>query len=468
MKLRTPLLSVIALLLAGATGLAQAPPDAEIRRILAERVGAENAGVGIVVGVIEPQGRRIVSYGSLAKDDRRPLNGDTVFEIGSMTKVFTSLLLMDMARKGELSLDDPVEKFLPASVKVPERNGKKITLRELSTQSSGLPSMPSNFAPKERTNPYADYSVEQMYQFLSGYQLTRDVGERYEYSNFGVGLLGHVLSLRAGTDYEALVLRRIAEPLGLKDTRMTLTPDMRARLAIGHNATVSPVANWDIPTLAGAGALRSTANDVLTFLAANLGYVTSPLDAAMAQQISIRRPATNPRPAANINWEIAYGWHVQNKDGNSIILHGGGTGGYETLMGFDPKSRVGVVVLTNISTPTGPYDIGFHLLDGSYPVQKIEPPRERREITISTRLLDNYTGAYQLAPNSILTVTREGDQLFLQRTGQLKFPIFAESEKQFFMRAFDAQVSFTTNAEGKVIEAVLHQNGIDRPAKRVE
>jgi serine-type D-Ala-D-Ala carboxypeptidase/endopeptidase len=155
----------------------------------------------MVVGVIEPKGRRVVAYGSLAKDDKRPLNGDTVFEIGSMTKVFTSLVLMDMAQKGEVALTDPVSKYLPASVKVPERNNKKITLQDLSTQSSGLPRMPTNFKPKDETNPYADYTPELLYQFLSGYQLTRDIGSQYEYSNLGVGLLGHALTLRACSDY---------------------------------------------------------------------------------------------------------------------------------------------------------------------------------------------------------------------------------------------------------------------------
>lgn len=161
-----------------AAAFAQPPSDAEIRKILAERVGGENLGIGIVAGVIDANGRRVVAYGSLAKDDRRRLGGDTVYEIGSMTKVFTSLLLMDMVRRGEVALTDPVSKYLPATVKIPERNGRQITLADLSTQSSGLPRMPTNFAPKDPGNPYADYSVQQMYDFLSGYQLTRDIGSQ--------------------------------------------------------------------------------------------------------------------------------------------------------------------------------------------------------------------------------------------------------------------------------------------------
>jgi serine-type D-Ala-D-Ala carboxypeptidase/endopeptidase len=436
--------------------------DAEIRKILADRIGAENLGVGMVVGVIEPKGRRVVAYGSLAKDDKRPLNGDTVFEIGSMTKVFTSLVLMDMAQKGEVALTDPVSKYLPASVKVPERNNKKITLQDLSTQSSGLPRMPTNFKPKDETNPYADYTPELLYQFLSGYQLTRDIGSQYEYSNLGVGLLGHALTLRAGSDYEAMVKSRILDPLGMKSTRVTLSPEMKARLAIGHSPTLSPVTNWDLAALAGAGALRSTTNDILTFLAANLGYTRTPLAAAMAAEVSIRRPAGAP------DMQIAYAWHVQTKDGKSIIWHNGGTGGYRTYMGYDPKSRVGVVVLSNIASAAGPDDIGRHLIDLSYPLQTAQPLREHIEVSVNTKVFDNYVGSYQLSPNVVLAISREGDQLFGQLTGQPKFPMFPEGEGKFFLRAVDAQVAFTAGPQGKARQATLHQNGLDMPAKRVE
>jgi len=147
---------IVGFILSYFTAFAELPSDAEIRKILADRIGAVNLGIGIVVGVIDANGRRIVAYGSLAKNDNRRLGGDTVFEIGSMTKVFTSLVLMDMTRRGEVALTDPVSKYLPAGVKVPERNNRKITLADLSTQSSGLPRMPTNFTPKDPMNPYAD------------------------------------------------------------------------------------------------------------------------------------------------------------------------------------------------------------------------------------------------------------------------------------------------------------------------
>ena len=267
------------------------PSNDEIREILVKRIDQQKQAVGIVVGVIEPNGRRVVAYGNLANGDPRTLDGDTIFEIGSVTKVFTSLLLADMVNRKEVTLDDPAAKYLPENVKMPERNGKSITLLDLSTHSSGLPRLPSNLKPKDPRNPYADYSVDDLYQFLSGYTLPRDPGSEFEYSNLGAGLLGHLLAYRAGTDYESLIGTRITRPLSMPDTGITLSSSMKQRMATGHNAMLAPAANWDLPTLAGAGALRSSANDMLTFLEAFLGYKESPLAPAMKAMLEVRRPA---------------------------------------------------------------------------------------------------------------------------------------------------------------------------------
>lgn len=463
-----PLILALGSFMARIPAMAQAgadspvPNDAEIRKILAERVGAENQGICLVVGVVEPKGRRVVAYGSLAKDDKRPLNGNTIFEIGSMTKVFTSLVLMDMAQKGEVAVTDPVAKYLPASVKVPERNGRKITLQDLATQSSGLPRLPTNFKPKDPLNPYADYTPELLYEFLSGYELTRDIGAQFEYSNLGVGLLGHALSLRAGMNYETLLRTRVLGPLGMNSTGIALSSEMRGRMAVGHGPNLNAVPNWDLAALAGAGALRSDANDMLTFLAANLGYVKTPLAAAMAEEISIRRPGGAP------DMEIAYNWFIQTKSGRSIIWHNGGTGGYRTYMGFDPKSRTGVVVLSNLSSAAGPDDIGRHLLDASYPLQQVEAPKEHKEIPVDPKSFDDYTGSYELGPNAVMTMTREGDQMFTQLTGQSKIPVYPEGPGKFFLKVVDAQLTFDRDAKGNVTQVVLHQNGREQAAKKLD
>jgi CubicO group peptidase (beta-lactamase class C family) len=464
--IRTILLAVFAAVSLAACAAAQSvpqsavPSDSEIRQILADRIDVQHQSIGIMVGVIGPEGRRIIAYGHLEKGDPRPLNGDTIFEIGSTTKVFTSLLLADMVQRGEVALDDPVAKYLPPSVKMPERNGRSITLVDLATHTSGLPRLPTNMTPKDVTNPYADYSVEQLYQFLSSYQLTRDIGSQYEYSNLGGGLLGHLLARRAGMDFEALVRSRICGPLGMNNTRITLTPEMKERLAVGHNQAMDTVANWDLPTLAGAGALRSTANDLLTFLAANLGYTTSALAPAMAAMLKVRRPTGQP------GLEIALGWHIYTTNGKEIVWHNGGTGGYRSFMGFDPKARIGVVALSNASTIAGVDDIGRHLLDPSVPLTK--PPKEHKQVAADPKLFDGYVGRYQLAPSFIMTITRDGDHLFVQATGQPKLEIFPEGDRDYFLKVVDAQITFVTDTQGRATELILHQGGLDQHARRME
>jgi D-alanyl-D-alanine-carboxypeptidase/D-alanyl-D-alanine-endopeptidase len=457
---------VLAVVILSASAIGQAvsepavPSDADIRQLLVDRIDAQRQSVGIVVGVIAPKGRRVISYGNLEKGDPRALNGDTIFEIGSATKVFTSLLLADMVQRGQVSLDDPVAKYLPPGAKMPERNGRSITLVDLATHTSGLPRMPTNFSPKDPTNPYADYSAELLYQFLSTYQLTRDIGSQYEYSNLGGGLLGHVLARRAGVDYEALVRSRICDPLGMGSTLITLTPEMRARFAAGHNQSMAAVPNWDLPTLAGAGALRSTTNDPLTFLAANLGYTKSPLAPAMAAMLKVRRPTGLP------DLEIALGWHIFTTNGKEIVWHNGGTGGFRSFMGFDPKAGVGVVVLSNAFTVAGVDDIGRHLLDPSVPLAK--PPKEHKQTTVDLKLFDGYVGKYELAQNFIISITREGDHLFEQATGQPKIEIFPEGDRDYFLKVVDAQITFVADENGRATELILHQNGRDQHAKRVE
>lgn len=436
------------------------PSDSEIRNILIDRIDKQHQSVGIVVGLIDSSGRRTISYGKFDVGDSRPVDGDTIFEIGSVTKVFTSLLLADMVQRGEVALTDPVAKYLPAGAKVPERSGRQITLEDLATHTSGLPRLPSNLSPKDPSNPYADYSVEQLYQFLSGYQLSRDIGSQYEYSNLGGGLLGHALARRAGMDYEKLVRSRFCEPLGMKSTGISISADMKTRFAVGHDATMKPVAYWDLPTLAGAGALRSTVNDMLTFLAANLGYVKTPLTPAMTAMLAVRRPTGIP------GLEIGLGWHILTRDDHEIVWHNGGTGGFRSFIAFERKSGAGVVVLSNAETPAGVDDIGQHLLNTKAPLW--QPPHEHKPVAIDPKLFDGYVGEYQLAPTFILNITREGNQLFVQATGQPKFEIFPEGERDFFLKVVDAQITFETDTQGKATGLILHQNGMNQPAKRIQ
>jgi CubicO group peptidase (beta-lactamase class C family) len=435
---------------------AQAPGDSAIATMLRERIDG-GAVKGMVVGVIDPDGqRRIVAYGSSGSPGLA-LDGNTVFEIGSISKTFTNTILATMVLRGEVQLEDPIQKYLPESVRVPSRNGRQITIVDLATASSGLPRMPGNFKPVNVRNPYADYSVQQMYDFLSGYTLPRDPGTQYEYSNLGMGLLGHLLALKAGQSYEALLTERVLKPLGMNDTRITLTPAMTSRFAHGFDATGSAQDPWDLPTLAGAGAIRSTVNDMLKYLAAQKDTVNGPL----AKAIALTHHSLRPGPSATVT--MGLGWHLLSPRGRPIVFHNGETGGYHGFIAVDPATGSNAVILAN--TAANIDDIGLHLVDAELPLRK--PPVARKEIAVAPAVLSTYVGVYQLAPTFAMTVTLDGTSLSVQATGQPKFPMFAESETKFFLKVVDAQLAFEKDASGAVTAMTLTQGGANQRAARV-
>jgi serine-type D-Ala-D-Ala carboxypeptidase/endopeptidase len=244
-------------------------------------------------------------------------------------------------------------------------------------------------------------------------------------------------------------------------------------MATGHTAMLAPTANWDLPTLAGAGALRSSANDMLTFLEAFLfastskGYKESPLAPAMKAMLEAPRILGKAKSGL--------GWFIFPSDSREIAMHDGGTGGFCSFAGFDRKERIGVVVLSNAFTGSGVSDIGLHLLNPKVPVANPEPPKERTAIAIDPQLLDNYTGRYRLTPNLIFEITREGDRLFAQGFAQAngeaiglpKFELFAEGEKTFFAKVADNQIAFETGPDGRATSLMLHKGGRDMPAPRL-
>ncbi len=337
--------------------------DAKIRELIKHEVDNGRCP-GIIVGMLDKNGKEIIAAGKTNIDNGKTPDGNTLYEIGSITKVFTSLLLEEMAEKRELSVKDPISKFLPGNVKTPIKDGKEITLLDLSTQTSGLPRMPDNFAPKDWKNPFADYTPQKLYDYLSHYNLTRGIGEKYEYSNTGVGLLGYILSLKAGADYETLLRDRICKPLNMCSTVITLTPELKKRLATGYDQNGKATENWDFSALAGAGAIKSCVNDMLIFAAANLGMVKTNLANAME---------TIQEPRHNTDIEDLYigmGWHIWIKFDKKIIWHNGGTGGYRTFIGLDKGNQKAVVVLSNGSNNVD--DIGLHLLDSRFAIAAIK------------------------------------------------------------------------------------------------
>lgn len=307
----------------------------DVDRARIDAAVATTKPVGLVVGVWKDGKPATFGYGRMSKDDPRVPDGTTVFEIGSITKAFTACLLVELAAEGKAALDDPLGRHLPEGWSAPAKDGRPITLAQLSTHTSGLPRLPGNLGAKDLRNPYANYSDERLREFLGKHTLGRAPGERYEYSNLGTGLLGWILARVDGRSYEDCVLERIAGPLKMSSTRIALSDGLKARLAPPHSMGAKAW-TWDIPVISGAGALRSTADDLLLFLAANLEGRW-----ALSHEPRVR--------VADGDVFVGLGWHVSplKESGQKMVWHNGGTGGYRSFAAFVKKSRTAVVVLSN-------------------------------------------------------------------------------------------------------------------------
>jgi serine-type D-Ala-D-Ala carboxypeptidase/endopeptidase len=272
--------------------------------------------------------------------------------------------------------------------------------------------------------------------------------------------LGLGLAQRAGVNYEHLVVRRICDPLGMSSTRITLPEALRERFAAGHSADLVTVPHWDVHTMPGAGALRSNANDLLIFLAAMMNYTKNPLAAAQKTTLAITRATDWPF------WSTGLGWDIDTSGGSKIISKGGDTAGFSTYIGYRPATGVGVVVLANTEAP-GTDQIGQHLLDARYPlwVPEIFPTTGP---AIQAQILDRYVGHYELIPTVVLSVTREADQLFVQLTRQPRAAVYPKNETEFYYKAVDAQITFEVNGQAEAPALVLHQNGRDQRARRID
>jgi len=266
----------------------------EIDRLAEEYLSAKGS-VGLVVGILYRGQEHLLGYGRLSLDTDRPPDGDSLFEIASITKTFTAALLAEMALHGEVRLDDPLQKHLPEGIRVPVCRGKEIVLVHLATHLSGLPGAPPNIRWAEDGDPWGRYTEKELYEAVAQTRARAAPGERGTYSNFGMGLLGNVLGRVHGGGYEAAVVERICDPLGMPDTRITLTAEQEARFVPGH-AGGKPTPHWTTPALPGCGALRSTARDMLRYLAGYLGEAPLPLREALQECLRSRGRSSPPRP----------------------------------------------------------------------------------------------------------------------------------------------------------------------------
>jgi CubicO group peptidase (beta-lactamase class C family) len=312
---------------------------------LAQAFKADTNAPGLVVGTLVDGRSHVSTYGVGRLRDSLRLGADTRFEIGSVTKAFTGLLLTEQVTWGAVSPDAPIGRFLPDSVRTPTADGRPIRLRHLATHTSGLPRLPSNLSLRQhRADPYAHYTPAKLHAFLNDVTLSAPPGSTYAYSNVGAGLLGHLLARQADTTYGALLRARVLDPLGLQDTSVPAPADTNgSRLAAGYTRA-GPTPYWSFDALAGAGALRSTARDLLRFLRAHLRPDPTPLTASLRRTHRIRH--RTERLALTTSWHASDG-----PDGARLYWHNGGTGGFRSFVGFNPQADRAVVVLVNQALP---------------------------------------------------------------------------------------------------------------------
>jgi CubicO group peptidase (beta-lactamase class C family) len=412
---------------------------------------------GIVVGMINSNGTTYFSYGVGNLDSGLPVNEDSVFEIGSITKTFTCTVLSELVLSGNLRLSDPAQNYLPSGVQVPSRNGKLITLQHLATHYSGLPRLPANLGPTNVLNPYVDYTVQNLYDFLNSYQLPRDPGASFEYSNLGMGFLGYLLTLDTGLDYETMIAQRVTQPLGMNDTGITLNARMLANLAHCYSGVV-PVQNWEFgPATAGAGALRSTARDLLHYVAANMGLAPTALYPAMTNAHAI---LAGSFPGSS----IGLAWFTTPLPGDQMIWHDGATGGYTSFAGYLQNQKLGVVVLGNSDFDVD--DLGVHLLYAAQPLTSIP-----QNFPMSLDTLRSCVGRFQLADGTYFDIGLTHGYLTAAYSSDngVAFTLYPSSFLSFFADTPTVQGTavFATNSQGQVDQLLWTQNGASVPCSRI-
>jgi len=472
--------AVLLFALASASTITQAQPtDAQVKEILTQRIDVDKQAVGLAAVIVNGDQVRIVTHGFQALDKAVPISADTLFEIGSITKTFTALLLADMVVKGELRLDDPVEKWLPQGLsvglnglKLRDHTGAPIRLIDLATHRSGLPRLPDNMPNVTRADPYADYREQQLLMYLKSREAlvetdagktTKKRDEAYAYSNLGFGLLGYVLARAANTSYDELLQKRVLTPLGLTSTYLDTPRGELARFSDGHylerGTTLKQAKHWRFDVIAPAGALRMSAKDMARYAQAASGAIDTPLKAAFALAQKRYGEGMGPKNPQGLAWILA------TINDRAIVTHDGGTGGFSSTLWVEPARKAAVAVLSNAARPVT--DMGLHLLEPSIPLANLAPMRTAA-IAVEAKSLEQFVGTYALSPEFNVTVRTRDGKLFAQATGQGEFELFAKSATVFFARVTPLEIAFEEIKDGKAGRFQITQRGSTRPAQRVE
>lgn len=453
----TTLLSRRRLALAAAAGAALpsfaraqavATPAAEL---LATRL--KSTGVGLVSVQVDGSKVDLAAGGNAAPG--KPMTTDALFEIGSITKTFTALLLADTVVAGKLKLDGAVEDALGGGLRLRDKDDQPVRWVDIATHRSGLPRLPDNMAPASQQDPYADYGEAKLREFLAGYKPKLARGSTFGYSNLGYGLLGYALGRVAGQDYDTLLTTRVLKPLGLDTAQLALTgrPDP-TKLADGHAAEHQPVPHWHFDVLAPCGALLMNGASLARYAQAAMGVFDHPLKDAFALSLKVHSESGAP---------TGLGWLFGKAKGRSLANHDGGTFGFSTSLFLDPDHKRAAAVLSNATVPVN--DLALHLVEPSIPPKNVAPVAGLAEVSVDPALLKPLVGFYALNPQFKIEISQREGQLWAQATGQQAFPLFATSPRRFFAKITPLVIEFQPG-EGTPSALKLSQAGALMEFKR--
>lgn len=415
---------------------------------------------GMVIALVDPTrdgGATYLRFGRTSAEIAETPGPDAIFEIGSVSKVLTALLLADAAARGEVTLDTEAAKLLPFGVRFPDKDGVRPTLAHLASHRAGLPTLPDNLAPQSLLDPYASFGPRQLYAYLERAELLFAPGEAYAYSNLGAGLLGHLLERKLGIAYEQAVQSRVLQPLGLAETWIAVPESEARRFVPGTSAGGDPTPPWSFDVLAGAGAWRSTPRDMVKL-------VTAAAAAAVGEQaVFYDELRTSMKPIGEAaedgdGMQVALAWHIT---GEGVIWHNGMTGGHASFIGFDPATSKGVVVLASTASP-----LITRIGIGVFDVLAGKPLDLGLDfVKLTEAQLDPLVGTYRLGDGEALQIARDGTRLFLAM-GAEKVRLFPRSETQFVVMELESSLEFAVE-DGKVLGFILRLPQGDIVAERV-
>jgi len=433
-----------------ASAASQTSPDLTRMEEVVQSYLSEKKFMGCVLVV---RGKNVLlnkGYGFANLEWDTPNSPSAKFRLGSITKQFTASSILLLVERGKLKVDDAVKKYMPDA----PATWDKITIFNLLTHTSGIPSF-TGFPEYVSQEPFST-TPELLVARFRDKPLDFQPGEKMSYSNSGYVLLGYLIEKISGQSYEKFVQENIFTPLGMKDSGYDSNSAIILHRAAGYTSGPNgPInagfINMTVPL--SAGALYSTTEDLLRWEQGLFGgKVLSPS--------SLQKMTT---PFKN---DYAFGLQVHTVNGRKLIDHGGGIEGFNTMLAYYPEEKLTVIVLGNLNG-SAPQEIASKLAAVVHG-EKVVMPSEHKKVTVNPKLFNGYIGRYELAPDFVLTITREDDHLFAQATGQQKFQVFPESDRDYFLRVIDAQITFVTDGNDRASELILHQGGRDQHAKRIE